>query len=354
LRLRRAPTSTLPGERTAEYQPDPELPEKISDMTFDPAQITDRTPAAHAFVANQVRFAKYGFFQPPVHGAPLLYIGSRGGAEWSGATFDPRTNRLYVTSNRWVSKINLLSADDRERDPRYPPSAGETHYVTHCAPCHGPRREGLAVAPSLLALDQRMKEADILALLKTGRGAMPPNLVLTEPQQAELIDFLFRRNQPPLRAPRRTAGADAAPKYTFDGFNFLVDDEGYPGIKPPWGLLNCYDLNTGKIVWRVPLGEHEELTKKGMPITGAQNLGGATATAGDLVFVAGTADRKLRAFDARSGAELWSTVLPFAGTAAPAVYAIGDTEYVVITATGGGRVGGPRGDAYVAFALPKR
>jgi quinoprotein glucose dehydrogenase len=139
----------------------------------------------------------------------------------------------------------------------------------------------------------------------------------------------------------------------FDGFHFLVDHEGYPGVKPPWGLLNCYDLSTGKALWRVPLGELEELTRQGLPVTGSQTLGGASVTAGGLVFVAGTEDERLRAFDADTGKELWAAKLPFAGTAAPAIYEVGGRQFVVITATGGGRVGGKSGpgDAYVAFAL---
>jgi quinoprotein glucose dehydrogenase len=97
----------------------------------------------------------------------------------------------------------------------------------------------------------------------------------------------------------------------------------------------------------------EALTKQGVPLTGSQNLGGATVTAGGLVFVAGTEDEKLRAFDADTGVELWSAKLPFAGTSAPAVYEVGGAQYVVVTATGGGRVGGPSGagDAIVAFRL---
>ena len=57
--------------------------------------------------------------------------------------------------------------------------------------------------------------------------------------------------------------------------------------------------------------------------------------------------------DADTGAELWSAKLPFAGTAPPAVYEVAGRQYIVITSTGGGRVGGPSGagDAYVAFAL---
>lgn len=348
-RLRRAPVSTLPGEKTSAYQPDPELPEKISRMEFDPADITDRTPEARAFVLKSVERANYGFFPAHAEGKPTLFIGSRGGAEWSGGAVDVPTGRLYVTSNRWVSKITVIANDERERDPKFPPSAGEKHYQPHCAACHGPTRGGIGLAPPLLGLKARLTEAEVLNLLAVGRGAMPPNTVLDAAQKKELLDFLFRRDQPPGKAGSSTT------QYVFDGFKFLVDHEGYPGIKPPWGLLNCYDLNTGKIIWRTPLGELEALTKQGVPITGSQNLGGATVTAGGLVFCAGTQDEKIRAFDADTGKELWSAKLPFAGTAAPAVYEVNGRQFIVITATGGGRVGGASGpgDAYVAFALKK-
>ncbi|MEY3607449.1 MAG: hypothetical protein RLZZ447_237, partial [Verrucomicrobiota bacterium] len=346
--------SVLPGERTSPYQPDPELPEPLSRMEFEPGMITDRTPEARAWVEQIVARSTYGFFQPFTEGKPNLFIGSRGGAEWSGAAVDVPTGRLYVTSNRWVSKITVLAQDDRERDPRHPPSAGERHYQAHCASCHGPNRGGLGVAPPLYGLGRRMDDAQVLALLRTGRGAMPPAPPLAATEQRELLDYLFRRNQPPSRGAR--PGEDPArPAYTFDSFQFLTDHEGYPGIKPPWGLLNCYDLSTGRILWRVPLGELPALTRAGVPKTGTHNLGGATVTAGGLVFVAGTEDEKLRAFDADTGEELWSAQLPHAGTAAPAVYAVEGRQYVVITATGGGRVGGPSGpgDATVAFALPR-
>jgi quinoprotein glucose dehydrogenase len=73
-----------------------------------------------------------------------------------------------------------------------------------------------------------------------------------------------------------------------------------------------------------------------------------------LVFVSGTRDKKIRAFDANSGRELWSHVLPFHGTAPPAIYEVAGRQYVVIPATGGGKLGGPAGDTWVAFALPKK
>ncbi len=355
VRLRRAPPSTLPGERTAAYQPDPELPEPLSRVAFDPADITDRSPEARAFVEQQVARADYGFFQPFAEGRPLLFIGSRGGAEWSGAAVDVPTGRLYVTSNRLVSKITVIANDEKERDPKFPPSVGEKIYAERCAACHGPTRQGVGMVPPLLGLKARMDDAAILDVLIKGRGVMPPNLVPDSADQKALVDFLLRRNQPPSISGGGGPGAGDNPRYIFDGFGFLNDHEGYPGIKPPWGLLNCYDLNTGKILWRTPLGEYAELTKQGLPVTGSQNLGGASVTAGGLVFVAGTADEKLRAFDADTGTELWSAKLPFAGTAAPMIYEVNGRQFVVITATGGGRVGGPSGpgDATVAFTLER-
>jgi quinoprotein glucose dehydrogenase len=350
-RLRRAPVSTLPGERTAPYQPDPELPEPISHPEFRPEDVTTRTQEAHDFVLQQVRRSSYGWFEPFSEGRQNLFMGTRGGGEWSGAAVDLPSGRLYVSSNRIVSRVTVYPADEADRDPRYPPSAGEGIYQLSCAACHGPDRSGNGMVPPLVGLRRRMSEDQVIAVLRTGRNAMPPAPPMSEARRSALLDFLFRRNQPPSRAAAN--GSSARAGYTFSGFNFLEDPDGYPGINPPWGLLSCYDLNTGRIVWRVPLGEYPELTLRGMPKTGTQNLGGATVTAGGLVFCAGTADQMIRAFDADTGAELWKAKLPWGGYAAPAVYEADGREFLVITATGGGKVGGPMGDAYVAFALPK-
>ena len=77
-------------------------------------------------------------------------------------------------------------------------------------------------------------------------------------------------------------------------------------------------------------------------------------TKGGLVFCSGTADNKIRAFDKATGKELWAARLPFVGSAPPATYAVNGHQYVVIPSTGNVRVAGPKGDAWVAFALPKK
>ena len=75
---------------------------------------------------------------------------------------------------------------------------------------------------------------------------------------------------------------------------------------PPWGTLSAINLNTGKYLWKIPLGEYPELTAQGMAITGTENYGGPVVTAGGLVFIGATIfDRKIRALDSQSGKLLW-------------------------------------------------
>jgi len=136
----------------------------------------------------------------------------------------------------------------------------------------------------------------------------------------------------------------------------LRDLDGYPGVKPPWGTLTALNLNTGKIIWQTALGYYETLKLKEKN-TGTANYGGATATAGGLVFAAGTLDKLIRAFDSETGKELWSHKLPYIGSAPPTSYEIYGEQYIVIPASGGIslKISYPdlveQGDAIVAFKI---
>jgi quinoprotein glucose dehydrogenase len=116
------------------------------------------------------------------------------------------------------------------------------------------------------------------------------------------------------------------------------DENHYPCQQPPWGTLSAVDLNTGEIAWKVPLGVVDELEAKGIPKTGVPSLGGSIATAGGLVFIAGTNDRRFRAFDAKTGKELWVTKLEANGHATPMTFLGKRTkkQFVVIAVGPGG------------------
>ena len=139
--------------------------------------------------------------------------------------------------------------------------------------------------------------------------------------------------------------------YAASGFGRFYDNRGFPAVKPPWGTLNAINLNTGEYEWKIPLGHEEELNDPSIPVSGTENYGGPIITKGGLLFIAATRDEKLRAFDMKSGKQLWEDQLPAAGYATPATYEANGKQYVVI-ACGGGKVGTKSGDEYRAYALP--
>jgi len=123
----------------------------------------------------------------------------------------------------------------------------------------------------------------------------------------------------------------------------LFGPDGVPCTPPPFGTLAALDLAAGAVKWQVPLGPAPQ---------GSVSLGGGIVTAGGLVFIAGTTDQRLRAYDEETGTELWSAPLPAGAQAMPMTYLADGHQYVVIAAGGHDRLGTTMGDYVVAFALP--
>lgn len=141
------------------------------------------------------------------------------------------------------------------------------------------------------------------------------------------------------------------------GFNAPVHDANgrtvgsLPCYKPPWGRLLAVNASTGDIAWQVPLGVSDILPPEKQR-TGASNTAGAIATAGGLVFIGSTTDRRFRAFESKTGKELWATKLDHIATAIPMTYRGRDgRQYVAIVAADGGSL---QGRGLVVFALPSQ
>jgi quinoprotein glucose dehydrogenase len=123
--------------------------------------------------------------------------------------------------------------------------------------------------------------------------------------------------------------------------------------KPPWGALVAVDLKAGKILWRSSVGTSEDRAPLGMAFNwGTPLVNGVLVTAGGLVFT-GAMDAYLRAFDAKSGKELWQGRLPVPGVANPMTYLWNGEQYVVIAAGGHSEAGTTLGDSVVAFRLAR-
>ncbi|MEQ1902817.1 MAG: pyrroloquinoline quinone-dependent dehydrogenase [Pirellulaceae bacterium] len=255
---RAVPISDISGESTARTQPIPRKPPPFSVQGMDERNVTDIGEENRKGVLEQLAKLRHGeaFIPPSLEGSVVL-PGFHGGANWSGASFDPTHSILYLNATN---------------------------------------------------------EPIVFALAATPPGSRYP--------------------------------------FNHRGYNKLLDHEGYPAIKPPWGTLNAIDLAKGEIIWQVPLGEFSELTARGVPQTGTPNFGGTIVTRGGLVFVGGTKDEMFRAFDKASGKVLWQAQLPAGGYATPATYMADGKQFVVIAAGGAGKLGTKAGDSFVAFSLP--
>jgi quinoprotein glucose dehydrogenase len=115
-----------------------------------------------------------------------------------------------------------------------------------------------------------------------------------------------------------------------------------PCQRPPWARLMAVNANTGEIAWQTTLGINERLPE-GKQHIGGSGSAGPTATAGGLVFIGATDDRRFRAFDSKTGKELWAAKLDATATANPITYQVKNgKQYVAIVA----------GDSVVVFGLP--
>jgi quinoprotein glucose dehydrogenase len=254
------PLSDVPGEQAWPTQPIPVKPPPFAAQFLDETNVTNIGKANYDSALARLRKIRGGpAFQPPSFKGTIAVPGLLGGANWSGASFDPTTGLLYVNSNNLPFIITLVEAKPG-RQQRYGP-------------------------------------------------------------------------------------------YSHSGYPQFRDSEGYPGIKPPWGLLNAINLNSGDFAWQVTLGEYPELTARGIPRTGTESIGGTIVTAGGLVFVAATKDERIHAFDKTTGKLLWEHPLPAGGYATPSTYMVNGRQYVVIAAGGAGKMETKAGDAFVAFAL---
>ena len=126
-----------------------------------------------------------------------------------------------------------------------------------------------------------------------------------------------------------------------------------PCNAPPWGELVAVNINTGAIAWRSTLGVSDNLPAD-KQATGRPSMGGPTTTAGGLTFIAATDDARMRAFDTRSGKEVWTAKLPASAHTNPISYADANgKQYVAIVATGGSFLATPvASDSVIAYALP--
>ncbi|WP_140909445.1 membrane-bound PQQ-dependent dehydrogenase, glucose/quinate/shikimate family [Cognatiluteimonas lumbrici] len=250
------------------------------------------TPIDQMICRIQFANASYdGFYTPPVTGGhSVQYPGYNGGTDWGGIAIDPRRGIIVANYNDMPNYVTLV--------PRA--KADEMGWA--------PRSEA--------------------------RGDMGGAEGAGDPQ----------------------AGAP----YAVDvNAGWRMEVTGLLCKQPPYGGIRAMELATGRTLWDRPFGTARRNGPFGIPSMlpieiGTPNNGGAVITASGLVFIAAATDDLIRAIDIDTGETVWSDALPAGGQATPMVYAIDGREYLVIMAGGHHFMETPRGDALIAYALPRR
>ncbi|MEP7251618.1 MAG: PQQ-binding-like beta-propeller repeat protein [Ginsengibacter sp.] len=346
-------SSGLVGEKLSHTQPFPTLPAPFMRQTFSGADINPLlSPESYAEVKNRLASYKHGnMFNPPSLQGTVVFPGLDGGGEWGGPSFDPQTGILYINANEMAWIIQAVDISNKVATNETNEIAGKRLYQTNCMGCHGPERKGSGNFPSLIGVEKKYTEQEFKALLETGRRMMPAFKQVNDNEREAIASFILNIDTSKSK-PFHDVKADPhfTVPYTITGYNKFLSKEGYPALAPPWGTLNAIDLNTGKFVWKIPLG-NDTAFKNAQTPTGTENYGASAVTAGGILFIGATKDGMFRAFNKRTGQLLWQTKLPSPAFATPAVYDLNGKEYVVI-ACGGGKLGTRSGDSYIAFALP--
>ena len=290
---RPVPRSNVPGERSSPTQPIPVKPPPISRVSFSEDDIVTAADTTE----EHARFC--------------LELSERSGGLFNAGPFTPY---MYRAPGAEIRSTIV-----------FPGSVGGANWG------------GTASDPTLgYVFVNTMDEGSIGWMEKQPEGSDSP--YLRNSIHGPLSRFWWNETEPD------------------SGGNALSGGErAWPCNKPPWGNLLAVNVATGDIVWRVPLGITEELPEDRQR-TGRLNMGGPIATAGGLVFIGASNDRRFRAFDSRTGEELWVTRLRMSAHSVPITYQGRDgKQYVAVVAAGASAIDAPNPDdaqAMVVFALP--
>ena len=295
------PQTDVPGEVSSPTQPIPAMPPPFARQSFTEKDVNPYlTPEERASVRELLKNSRNeGLYTPPSLKGSVEMPGHNGGANWGSSAVNPTKGTFFVVSKELPTFVRIYE------------------------PGTAPGRRGGGGGG--------------------GRAGAPVG---------------------PPPAPAVIPGAPPGFVAYNSPVNFFNNyANGLSAIGPPWSQLTAYDLNAGKIMWQVPNGEMPGLPGGKTEPGSFAPRGGIAATAGGLLFIGTSSDRKVRAYDQDTGKVLWAFDVPAAVEGVPTVYEVGGREFVVFCVGGGRGLFAPRGVGitaepgpaqYMAFALPRK
>lgn len=382
----------------------------FSGNIFNPkVDVTDESHYKKQYVLHKIRNAKSESHAPLNINNDIVLYGLHGGAEWPGGAIDEKQMTAYIPSNKYPWILRMAFQNNSKVDIDAIASKHQT-YVKNCSSCHGVNLSGFRSGeedgdtyfPSLLGETRKRSEKYLRSIDNFRNDHKYANVSYEKfnklnkyvfEQDKGFFSLLIKKILVLINSPKFTndviehivsnrllkykrpkldinkiSSADLSDVYDlyieidgrveraggYDVYGFwqpLLDPDGFPGSRPPWGQISAVNFLSGQMVWQRPFGVvvDKSFSRK---ISGDRNFGGLLVTKSGIIFASGTPDMFARAFSAKDGKELWASELPASGSSPPTAFLHKGCQYIVFTATGGRFVGfNKQSDSTVAYSL---
>ncbi len=344
IKYKKAPSSEIFGEKTSMFQINQNLPEKLTQIGFQPDQLNQKDKENFK-IQMELERATYGWFEPPSFGKKLIIKGIHGGATWPGSAINPKSNIIYTPVNNYPFYILVEGKTISNLKPKHDYI---NLYNKKCSSCHGRQRNGVIDAntkkdvemiekikvknkrivkgymPSLIG-HSLFNEKNLEELFSTKKFNFYHKNLISNEEKEGLKDLFKIWDQKLLK------NNSIQLRYHWAKF---TNELNLPPTKESWGKIISMDLKTGKKLWEKNIGKlnsNESLNN----MKGTINYGGLALNGGNVLFATGTPDNNVYALNALNGEVIWSYKMKAAGSTSPIIYEINNKQYLSVLATGG-------------------
>jgi quinoprotein glucose dehydrogenase len=330
--LVKAPRSKILGEMTSPYQLAINKPEPITKFSWDPEDMSQLNNKTKEKFLNNLTDYEYGLFVPPYPNKTYIYMAM--GPIWEGATIDQNKKKLFAAVNHTPAKMRVHLRSLWPHSKIVKNFENEISlYNNKCASCHGKNRNGIykvgtkpyvkaietKYIPSLVGYHLFDELSDKIKNYENYKKKHKEDAI--SKTEYKKLNELFKKWDNDLLKNNRISVNEKSSLFVDENGNFMTNY--------PQGELVSYDLKNGTKDWSVPFGYENGLLK------GTFSRGGLSLTNDGTLFATGTPDKKIFAYNSKTGKEIWSFKMDIAGSAPPTIYTHNSKIYMSVIATGG-------------------
>lgn len=328
----KAPNSKINSEIVSPYQIQIKKPEQITKFDWSPNDISDVKSNLSASILKNLSDYEYGLFVPPELNKPYIYMAE--GPIWEGGAYNLKKKKIYLTVNQTSTIIRPYLKSIWPHSNVLKNFSDEFKiYKNYCSSCHGINRNGkyvqgkkpenkqieTLVIPSLVGNHLFSNSKIKINNFENYKKKHTKNMI--DENSYKKINLFFDKWDKDLLQNNRITVNEMSSLFVDENKNFMNNY--------PQGEIVSYDIESGKIDWRVPFGYENGKN------VGTFNKGGLSISNDGILFATGTPDKKIYALNSFDGKELWSYEMELSGNAPPIMYKYNGSNYISVIATGG-------------------